>query len=146
MDRSHTAHRLQTTMNSGQETIAVYLRRHFLLSLDDLLAVAREFLCPKVSRSGLDRCLRRHGLGNLRDLLPKETKAPRKTFKAYEPGFLHLDVKYPASMRVSVARGTNLAQRANLARAIAAGKGTDKPGIAHRDMCPSSPPGSQLTK
>jgi transposase-like protein len=31
MDRSHTAHHLQTAMNSGQETIAVYLRRHFLL-------------------------------------------------------------------------------------------------------------------
>jgi hypothetical protein len=61
MDHSHTAHHLQTTMNSGQG--AVCLRRHFLLSLDDLLAVAREFLCPEVSRSGLDRCLRRHGPG-----------------------------------------------------------------------------------
>jgi hypothetical protein len=94
MDRAHTAHRLQTTMNSGQEAIAVYLRRHFLLSLDDLVAVVREFLCPEVSRSGMDRCLRRHGLGNLRDLLPKEVKAPRKVFKEYEPGFLHMDVKY----------------------------------------------------
>jgi hypothetical protein len=98
MDRSHTAHRLQTTMNSAQETIAVYLRRHFLLPLDDLLAVVREFLCPEVSRSGLDRCLRRHGVGNLRDLLPKEAKAPRKAFKTYEPGFLHLDVKYLPQM------------------------------------------------
>jgi transposase-like protein len=34
MDRSHTAHPLQTTMNSAQEAIAVYLRRHFLLPLD----------------------------------------------------------------------------------------------------------------
>jgi phage gp36-like protein len=55
MDRSHTAHHLQTTMNPAQETIAVYLRQHFLLPLDDLLAVVREFLCPEVSRSGLDR-------------------------------------------------------------------------------------------
>jgi len=38
------------------------------VSLDDLLAVLREFLNPDVSRSGLDRCLRRHGVGNLRDL------------------------------------------------------------------------------
>jgi hypothetical protein len=58
----------------------------------------REFLCPEVSRSGLDRCLRRHGVGNLRDLLPKEAKAPRKAFKTYEPGFLHLDVKYLPQM------------------------------------------------
>jgi transposase-like protein len=96
MDHSYTAHHLlQTTVNSGQG--AVCPRRHFLLSLDDLLAVVREFLCPEVSRSGLDRCLRRHGLGNLRDLLPKEVKAPRKTFKAYEPSFLHMDVKYSDS-------------------------------------------------
>jgi transposase-like protein len=27
-DRSHTAHHLQTTMNRGQEAIAVYLRQH----------------------------------------------------------------------------------------------------------------------
>jgi len=39
-----------------KEAIAVYLRRNLLLSLDDLLAVMREFVCPSVSRSGLDRC------------------------------------------------------------------------------------------
>jgi hypothetical protein len=93
LDCSHTAHRLQTTMNSGQEAIAVYLREHFLLSLDDLVAVTREFLCPELSRSGMDRCLRRHGVGNLRDLIPKQARVPRKAFKAYAPGFLHMDVK-----------------------------------------------------
>jgi hypothetical protein len=34
-------------------------RKALLLPLDDLLAVVREFLNPNVSRSGLDRCLRR---------------------------------------------------------------------------------------
>jgi len=64
------------------------------LSLDDLLAVMREFVCPNVSRSGLDRCLRRHGVGNLRNLLPPPEKAAHKPFKAYLPGYLHMDVKY----------------------------------------------------
>ena len=41
--------------------MVVHLRRTLLLPLDDLLAVTREFICPNVSRSGLDRCLRRHG-------------------------------------------------------------------------------------
>jgi hypothetical protein len=36
MDRSHTAHHLQTTMNSAQEAIAVYLRRHGVGNLRDL--------------------------------------------------------------------------------------------------------------
>ena len=54
-DRSHTAHRLQTTLSSEQEEIVVHLRRTLLLPLDDLLAVTREFLSPGASRSGLDQ-------------------------------------------------------------------------------------------
>ncbi len=97
-DRSHTAHRLQTTLTPGQEAIVVYLRRALLLSLDDLLAVTRAFLCPEVSRSGLDRCLRRHGVGTLRTLRPAPAKASVAPFKAYTPGFVHVDVKYLPQM------------------------------------------------
>ena len=93
-DRSHTPHRLQTTLSPAQESVAVALRKTLLVSLDDLLAVVREFLNPNVSRSGLDRCLRRHGVGNLRDLKVKEAKPKHSAFKAYEPGYLHIDVKY----------------------------------------------------
>ena len=57
-----------------------------LIPLDDLLAVIREFLNPNVSRSGLDRCLRRHGVGNLRDLKVKTSRPKHSAFKAYEPG------------------------------------------------------------
>ena len=42
--------------------MAVALRKTLLASLDDLLAVVREFLNPNVSGLGLDRCLRRHSL------------------------------------------------------------------------------------
>ena len=73
-DASHTAHRLQTVLTPAQEAIVVHLRRTLLLPLDDLLAVTREFLSPDVSRSGLDRCLRRHGAGNLNALKPQERK------------------------------------------------------------------------
>ena len=98
LDRSHAPHRLQTTLTPAQEVIAVELRRLLLLPLDDLLAVTREFLNPNVSRSGLDRCLRRHGVGNLRDLKPKAPKPAHKPFRAYEPGYLHIDVKYLPQM------------------------------------------------
>ncbi len=101
-DRSHTAHRLQTTLTPAQEAVAVSLRQTLLLPLDDLLAVVREFLNPNVSRSGLDRCLRRclrrHGVGSLRDLKPKVAKPAHKPFKAYEPGDIHIDVKYLPQM------------------------------------------------
>ncbi len=56
-DRSHTPHRLQKTLTPAQEAVAVSLRKTLLISLDDLLAVVREFLNPNASRSGLDRCL-----------------------------------------------------------------------------------------
>jgi transposase-like protein len=98
LDRSHTAHRLQTTLAPAQEAIAIALRKTLLVSLDDLLAVVREFLNPDVSRSGLDRCLRRHGVGNLRDLKAKDPRPKHSGFKAYEPGYIHIDVKYLPKM------------------------------------------------
>ena len=65
-------HRLQTTLTPTQEAVTVALRRTLLVSLDHLLAVVREFLHPDVSRSGLDLCLRRHGVGNQRWFGPFE--------------------------------------------------------------------------
>ena len=91
-DRSQTPHGLQATLTPAQEAVALVPRKALLVSIDDLLAMVREFVNPGVSRSGLDRCLRRHGVGNLRDL---QAKSPRpkhkafkafKAFKAYEPG------------------------------------------------------------
>jgi transposase InsO family protein len=97
-DLSHTPHRLQTTLTPAQEAVAVALRTTLLVSLDDLLAVVREFLNPNASRSGLDRCLRRHGVGNLRDLKAKTAKPKHSAFRAYEPGYIHIDVKYLPQM------------------------------------------------
>jgi len=64
-----------------------------LLPLDDLLAVTHEFIHPAVSRSGLDRCLRRHEISTLKALMPQEegAKTPVKIFKAYAAGFVHVD-------------------------------------------------------
>jgi hypothetical protein len=73
-------HRLQTTLTPAQEAVAVALRKMLLVSLDNLLAVVREFLNPNVSRSGLDRCLRRHGVGRLRDLKAKDDKPKHSGF------------------------------------------------------------------
>ena len=98
-DRSHTAHRLQTVLTPAQEAIVVELRRTLLLPLDDLLAVTREFICPDVSRSGLDRCLRRHAVGNLNELKPQAPAQSHKAFKSYEPGYVHMDVKYLPQMK-----------------------------------------------
>lgn len=91
-DRSHTAHRLQTTLTPAQEVVVLALRETLWLPLDDLLVVTREFINEQVSRSGLQRLLKRHGLSRM----PRETQAEttHPPFKAYEPGYLHGDVKY----------------------------------------------------
>lgn len=54
-DRSHTPHRLRTTLTSAQEALVVELRKTLWLPLDDLLAVTREFIHPAASRSALER-------------------------------------------------------------------------------------------
>lgn len=95
-DASHTPHRLQTTLNAAQEELVVYLRTQLLLPLDDLLAVVREFIEPAMSRSALDRLLRRRGHSRLP--VPAKPDAEHKPFKAYEPGYVHVDVKYLPQM------------------------------------------------
>ena len=98
-DRSHTAHKLQTTLPKEYERIVIELRKTLLLSLDDLLVVVRHFLHPRVSRSGLDRLLRRYGLSRLQDLLPETRSKPSpKNFKEYDPGYVHVDLKYLPQM------------------------------------------------
>ena len=83
-DASHTPHRLQTTLNAAQKELVVYLRTQLLLPLDDLLAVIHEFIEPTMSRSALDRLLRRRGRSRLP--APIKPTSEHKPFKAYEPG------------------------------------------------------------
>lgn len=70
VDRPHNPITMYTTLTPAQELIVVALRETLLLPTDDLLAVTREFINPAVPRSGLGRCLRRHGVSDLRDLVP----------------------------------------------------------------------------
>ena len=87
--------RRRWTESDKVELVVIELRKTLLLPLDDLLAVTREFINPNVSRSGLDRCLRRQGVSHLQALIPppEDEAQPQKTFKDDEPGFVHVDVK-----------------------------------------------------
>ena len=105
-DRFHRPYKLSTTLTAGQEAVVAELRRTQLLPLDDLVVITPEFINPLVSRSGLDRCLRRHGVARLRDLqVQAEGDQPSvKTFKDYVPGFIHMDIKYLPQMPDESAR------------------------------------------
>lgn len=108
-DRSLRPHQLSTTMSDVQEAIAVELRRSLLLPLDDLLVITPEFICKDVSRSGLTRCPKRHGFNDLRALRAEldgaeALAAKPKTFKDYESGFVHVEIKYLPQMPDETAR------------------------------------------
>lgn len=102
-DRSHRPQTLHCTLTSAQEAVAMEIRRTLWLPLDDLLVVVREFLNPETSRSGLMRCLARHGL-NRRPVEDKDAPIAHKTFKDYAPGFMHVDIKYLPQMADETAR------------------------------------------
>jgi transposase-like protein/transposase len=101
-DRSHRPHKLHTTLTPTQEAMVVIIRTTLLLPLDDLLAVTKEFINPKVSRSGLNRLLTRENISNLQTLkaqqTPEEEKPVKKGFKDYKPGYFHVDIKYLPKM------------------------------------------------
>ena len=100
LDRSHKAHQLHTTLSPAQELIVMEIRRLCLLPLDDLVAVTKQFINADASRSGVSRLLRREGLSKLSDLEPRVEgeETSRKTFKDYEPGFVHIDIKFLPKM------------------------------------------------
>lgn len=94
-DASHRPHNMRTTLSRPQELLVVELRRTLLLSLDDLVAITQKHICDAASRSGIARLLVREGVSRLADLVPAEESAakPKKTFKDYAPGYLHIDLK-----------------------------------------------------
>lgn len=72
------------------------LRQTLYLPLDDLLYITRQYINADVSRSGLAGLLKREGMARLEDVIPTlegEKIQAKKTFKDYEPGFVHIDIK-----------------------------------------------------
>jgi transposase-like protein len=96
-DASHTPHRPQTTLDARQEELVVYLRTAVLRPLADLLAVVHEFIEPDLCRSALKRGFKGRGLSRLP--APKVDQKATKPFKAYELGYVEIDVKHLPQMR-----------------------------------------------
>ena len=101
-DRSTRPHRLATAISDWEEALIVELRQSLALPLDDIVEAMRRCLNPNLSRSGIHRCLKRHGLSAR--LTPQQ--APAAVFHTETPaGFIHIDVKYlpPLARRRSYA-------------------------------------------
>lgn len=101
-DRFHIRYNLLATLTTEQEEVLIAAREFLRLGLDDLLIVAREFLDPRLSRSGLHRMLKRRDVPTLAELARQDAggdETPQhKPFKDYEPGFVHIDIKHLLQM------------------------------------------------
>src|SRR5918998_3771565 len=78
-----------TTLTPEQEAVVVAFRRHTLLPLDDCLYALQPSI-PALTRSGLHRCLRRHGISRLPGA--EGEGAGKERFKAYPIGYFHIDI------------------------------------------------------
>ncbi|AIL65833.1 Integrase core domain protein [Rickettsiales bacterium Ac37b] len=87
-DRSNAPKKATTILKPEDEALIIAFRKSTQLPLDDCFdALIKEI--PYLTRSNLYRCLKRYGLS----CLPKEDNIKeKKKFKAYEIGFMHLDI------------------------------------------------------
>jgi len=77
------------SLSVQEEAACLAFRRHTLLPLDDCLYALQDSI-PHLSRSSLHRLFQRHGISRLPD--PDADAAPKKPFKAYPIGYLHIDI------------------------------------------------------
>lgn len=108
-DRSHKAHRLAISLSPLEERLVIELRTALTLPLDDIVEVMRRCLNPKLSRSAIHRCLKRHGLS----ARPKPAKPKAGRFEMAGIGFIHIDLKHltrlegqPSFVFVAIDRAT----------------------------------------
>ena len=82
--------RHSTVLSREEEALIVTFRKHTLLPLDDCLYSLQKII-PRLNRSNIYRCLKRHGIQRL----PKSTdhkKTSPKKFKKYPIGYFHVDI------------------------------------------------------
>ena len=80
-----------TVLSREEEALIVVFRKHSLLPLDDCLYSLQKSI-PKLNRSNLYRCLKRHGIQRLPDKDFLSKKRATKKFKKYPIGYFHIDI------------------------------------------------------
>jgi transposase InsO family protein len=89
-DRSHVPRRLHTSLSDLEQQLVRELRLMLALPLDDITEVMQRCVNPRLSRSAIFRCLKRHGLNRR----PAPERAPPGRFEDTEAGYVHIDVKH----------------------------------------------------
>jgi len=76
-------------LSETERILIVALRKSTWLALDEIYEILLE-QNSNISRSSIYRCLVRENINKV----PEEKREKAKKFKAYSPGFLHIDVTY----------------------------------------------------
>src|SRR3954454_11242496 len=95
-DHSSRPHKLPWKATEEERAIVCALRRATGFPLDDLTFVVTHFL-PHLNRDAVYRILKAEGLGRL--LPASRARKPNGTFKDYDVGFVHVDVKHLPKLR-----------------------------------------------
>jgi transposase len=109
-DHSSRPHKLPWKATEEERAIVCALRRATGFPLDDLTFVVTHFL-PHLNRDAVYRILKAEGLGRLPPA--SRPRKPNGTFKDYDLGFVHMDVKHLPKLRTQdgQSRGANLNQQ-----------------------------------
>src|SRR6195952_5302872 len=95
-DRSARPHKLPWKASDEERAIVCALRRSTGFPLDALTFVISHFL-PYLNRDAVYRILKAEGLNRLPS--SEQARKPHGTFKDYEVGFVHVDVKHLPKLR-----------------------------------------------
>jgi len=95
-DHSSRPHKLPWKATEEERAIVCALRRATGFPLDDLTFVVTHFL-PHLNRDAVYRILKAEGLGRLPPA--SRSRKPNGTFKDYDLGFVHVDVKHLPKLR-----------------------------------------------
>jgi transposase InsO family protein len=96
-DRSTRPHQLPWKATAEERAIVCALRRASGFALDDLTFVVCHFL-PHLNRDAVYRILKAEGLGRLP---AHRTKRGSGTFREYDLGFVHVDIKHLPKLRTA---------------------------------------------
>lgn len=88
-DRSSRPHTIYYSIAEIEQEVIKSIRRSSWLPLEEITEMAQQ-INSSASRSAVYRTLRAAGLNKV----PQKEREKAKQFKAYEPGYLHIDVTY----------------------------------------------------
>lgn len=80
---------IKYALSDTERSLIIALRKSTWLPLDEIYEIILE-QNPNISRSSVYRCLVKEHINKV----PEEKREKAKKFKAYSPGFLHIDVTY----------------------------------------------------